>query len=185
MGILATPMVQNWALILLQTHGEAAAKSQHAIDSSANGWLAFAGVIAGGAVTKLIDRYFAMRQKRSEVEDARRKELTAEETGFRAELRQQIQDLRKELTEATEHIGDLQKLVDEWRDKYYQNVAENLALNQRYVTIEAEYKELNKQNVELTGKYDALEGLQEKYDALQERFDELVRRVKAAGVTIE
>lgn len=131
--------------------------------SAVNGWLAFGGVVAGGALTKLVDKYFAIHERKIRSEDERRKELVSEESGFRSELRTQLEDLRKELYATRESVTELQVSESQWRDKYYQNVAANLDLNARY-------SKLSMANDDLQIRFNALQSL---FDELQSRFDDI------------
>lgn len=182
--ILPTPSYASLAMLVSDHNVTDTTKKLMENGAAVNGWLALVGVLAGGAITKIIDRYFAVHERKIRSEDDRRKELAAEESGFRTELRGQITDMRKELQETRLHVGDLQTMVDEWRDKYYQNVAENLELNSRYTKLQQEYQELLRRHEELSTQYKGLDGLRKQYDDLQSRFDELTRRVREAGVEI-
>lgn len=117
-------------------------------------------IISGGALTKLIDKAAAAYEIRAKQrienskgtlsEDAaKRAQLSEEETHFRADLRQQIADLRAQMTTLTTEIK-------EWREKYYQSIAMNLELNAKYTALTSEHEELKADYAELTKEYHEL-----------------------------
>jgi chromosome segregation ATPase len=177
MGILATAFIEPPRLLaaLLLNASENAKMLIENSGNIANGWLAFIGVLAGGALTKVIDRYFAAHERRIKQDEKRRELIGEEEKIFRQDLRDQLRDVRQELLETRNHVGDLQTMVDDWREKYYQNVAENIELNKRYVDLQATHREQGHELAEL----------KQQHDELQSRFDTLAHKVREAGVHID
>ena len=148
---------------------------------TANGGLALVAALAGGLATKFVDKIFASRERRLRDDADKRKELSQEEVNFRAELRQQVKDLkedmrakdevfRTELKETRNQLTSLMQEVDEWRNKYYQNVAANLDLNNRHNILVAEHNELKADYAELSREYHELrKQLQWMHDQLKKR----------------
>jgi len=127
--------------------------------SAGNGWLAFLAVVAGGALTKVIDKYFSSHEQKLKLQEDERKELAAQEVNFRKELREQIAELRTELKETKLQADDLETMVADWKNKYYENIAANIQMVTSFnkitidhVNCERTIADLRKSNQELDAK---------------------------------
>ena len=138
---------------------------------TSNGLMALIGVVAGGAVTKIIERLFISRERGRSSDVDKTRFLSQEEAQFRNDLRSQIQDLRNVQKEMREQVTELQESVDEWRAKYYAQLTENISLQKlplQYETLKAEYERL-KEEYEL---------LLKEHENLKKRFNDLEKRLE-------
>lgn len=77
-------------------------------------WLALAGTVAGGSGLKFIEYILGRSKYRDTLAGT-----------IRGELRADLSAAKAENAHLHERIEDLEDEVDEWRDKYYQLVADN------------------------------------------------------------
>lgn len=83
--------------------------------------LALAGVILGGAGTKLVEKLFENKKQKQRLQAEHEISQHEELNKVRAELWLEINKLRKELE-------DVRGELDEWRDKYWALYAEHETL---------------------------------------------------------
>lgn len=94
-------------------------------DPNSGWWEALIAALSGGAITKLLDKYFGQRQR---VQD----QLSTMEKSLREELQKEKTELRKE-------IAELRKEVDSWKEKYYLVLKENIELKTKLSHYENDF----------------------------------------------
>lgn len=82
-------------------------------NGTAEAWIALAGTVTGGAGLKFVEYILGRSKYRDTLASS-----------LRTELRVDLSALRVENQHLQDEIHQLEKSVDEWRDKYYALVAQ-------------------------------------------------------------
>lgn len=109
--------------------------------SVGTGWSELIALLLGGFITHMMGPMIQNILKKP-TEDFK------QAAAIRDELRQQIEDFGERLAHQETLISDLQKEVDEWRDKYYTVLEANLKLQQEIAVMMQEIRALRVQQGE-------------------------------------
>ncbi len=112
--------------------------------------LAGTGALIWSAWRKDMADRQAQKEAADQNTEQRHYELTAKESSdIRAELRQEVRELKESLRTTTDA---LQKQIDEWREKYYEEREARLALEQQLILANNKINALSEKVADLEGK---------------------------------